>query len=138
MSQFREKWHTVPKWVRIIGYTLLGLVGAAALGIVFGFIVQWLWNALMPGIFSLRPITYWEAVGIVVLARLIFGSFGGGQQEGPGKHGKKPHKGGKMDRECKTDESWKYYDEWWEKEGEQAFESYAQKNKESKTAKEEP
>lgn len=136
MNQIKESWSKTPKWVRIIGYTILGLIGAAALGIVFGFIVQWLWNALMPGIFSLRQITYWEAVGIVVLARLIFGSFGGGHDDGPGKHGKKPCKSGKNSGSGKTDESWKYYDEWWEKEGEQAFESYAEKTKETKTDKE--
>jgi hypothetical protein len=40
------------------------------------FITMLLWNTLMPGIFHLRIISYWEAAGILVLSRLLFG-FGG-------------------------------------------------------------
>ena len=43
-----------------------------------GFIVQWLWNWLLPDIFGLRAITWWEALGLLALSRILFGGFGRG------------------------------------------------------------
>ena len=52
-----------------------------------GFVVQWLWNWLMPGIFGLRSITWLEAFGLLALSRILFGGFGrGGASHGPSKH----------------------------------------------------
>ncbi len=34
-----------------------------------------LWNALIPGIFGLKLIGYWQALGLLVLARILFGGF---------------------------------------------------------------
>jgi hypothetical protein len=45
----------------------------------FGFAVTHLWNYLMPGLFGLRTITFWHAVGLMVLTRLLFGGFGPGR-----------------------------------------------------------
>jgi hypothetical protein len=39
--------------------------------------VQQLWNWLLPSLFGWHPITYWQAVGVLVLCRLLFGSWGG-------------------------------------------------------------
>jgi hypothetical protein len=133
MNRYEGHWHGMPRWTKIVSYVLLGLLGAAALGLVFGFVVQWLWNWLMPGIFHLKEIGYWESVGIVILARLIFGSFGG---EYDGGHASKKQKqrmyAGKKKEGCKN---WQYYDEWWENEGEKAFESYAEREKEKEKDK---
>ncbi len=50
-------------------------------GIVFvgvmGLVIAGLWNALMPAIFQLPPITFWQALGLFLLSRLLFGRFGG-------------------------------------------------------------
>lgn len=43
---------------------------------VFGFVVSRLWNDLMPGLFGLHAITFWQAVGLILLGRLLFGGFG--------------------------------------------------------------
>jgi hypothetical protein len=48
---------------------------------VFGFIVMHLWNWLMPGIFGLHRITYWQGLGLLLLGKILFGGFhrhGGG------------------------------------------------------------
>jgi hypothetical protein len=42
---------------------------------VFGFVVTQLWNYLMPGLFGLRTISFWQAVGLMLLGRLLFGGF---------------------------------------------------------------
>ena len=36
-----------------------------------------LWNWLLPPLFGWRAITFWQAVGILALCRILFGSFGG-------------------------------------------------------------
>jgi hypothetical protein len=53
-------------------FILLGVVAVAGLGEV----VHQLWNHLMPGIFGLGAIGYWQALGLLVLGRLLFGGFG--------------------------------------------------------------
>lgn len=47
---------------------------------IFGFtaIVMWLWNALLPDILGVKEVTYWQAMGILVLSKILFGNFGGG------------------------------------------------------------
>jgi hypothetical protein len=50
--------------------------GIAAL-VVCGFVTAGLWNALMPAIFGLPTIGFWQALGMLVLSRLLFGQFGG-------------------------------------------------------------
>ena len=51
---------------------------------VVSFVVMRLWNALMPSIFGLHTIGYWQALGLLVLSKLLFGGFrpghGGGQR----------------------------------------------------------
>lgn len=39
----------------------------------FGFLTMSLWNALLPIIFHLPVITFWQALGLLLLARLFFG-----------------------------------------------------------------
>lgn len=52
------------------------LVGITVLGI-FSAIVMLLWNLLIPGIFGLISINFWQALGLLILARILFGGFGG-------------------------------------------------------------
>jgi Ca2+/H+ antiporter, TMEM165/GDT1 family len=56
-------------------------LGAAAVA-VFGVVVMTLWNGLMPDLFGWRPIGFWQALGLLILTRLLFGGFRGG----PGRH----------------------------------------------------
>jgi len=66
-----------------------GIARVIAIGIAFaiavvlfillgGLVVQWLWNWLLPDIFGLRQITFWQALGLLALCRILFGSFGRG------------------------------------------------------------
>lgn len=49
----------------------------AMVGLIGG-LVMWLWNWLMPLIFGLPSLTFWQAVGLVVLCRLLVGNVGFG------------------------------------------------------------
>jgi positive regulator of sigma E activity len=51
-----------------------GIALAAALAFVFGLFVMWLWNWLMPAIFGLGQISYWQAWGLLILSHILFKS----------------------------------------------------------------
>ena len=44
---------------------------------LLGFIVMLLWNAILPQVLHTEKITYWQAVGLFVLSRILFFGFGG-------------------------------------------------------------
>jgi hypothetical protein len=56
------------------------VVGGVALFILVAFLLGWvvmsLWNAIMPGIFKLPTIGYWQAIGLFILAHLLIGGHG--------------------------------------------------------------
>jgi hypothetical protein len=54
-----------------------GMILTVGLAFLFGFVVMLLWNWLMPEIFGLGTITYWQAWGLVILAHILFKSFPG-------------------------------------------------------------
>jgi hypothetical protein len=56
-------------------------VGACAL---FGFVVMYLWNWLAPVAFGARTLTFWQALGLLILARILVGGLGG--QSGHSSH----------------------------------------------------
>jgi hypothetical protein len=55
-------------WAFKIGKFLAFLVVMVAL---FGFIVMQLWNVLIPDIFNGPAITFWQAVGLLVLSHIL-------------------------------------------------------------------
>lgn len=55
---------------------------AAVFVLVAGVVVMWLWNALVPDIFGVSEITWLQALGLLVLARLLVGGRGHGGPTG--------------------------------------------------------
>jgi len=41
-----------------------------------GTVVMQLWNWLMPALFGWHPLTFWQALGLLALCRILFGGFG--------------------------------------------------------------
>ncbi len=54
-----------------------GIAVAVGFTFLFGLLVMLLWNWLMPDIFGLRRIDYWQAWGLVLLSHILFKSWGG-------------------------------------------------------------
>jgi len=54
----------------------IGAIGVVAIA-VFGFVVMGLWNWLAPAVFGLRSITFWQALGVLILSKILFGGFRG-------------------------------------------------------------
>lgn len=55
----------------------IGIVAAIAVAVpgllaLCGAATMWLWNGLMPGIFKLPEIGFWQAVGLLVLSQILF------------------------------------------------------------------
>jgi hypothetical protein len=45
---------------------------------LFGELVMHLWNWLLPPLFGWHLITFWQALGLLLLSRILFGSWGAG------------------------------------------------------------
>jgi hypothetical protein len=59
------------------------LVAFLAFITVGGLVVRELWNWLLPSLFGARSVTFWQALGILALSRILFGGFGvGGRGSG--------------------------------------------------------
>jgi hypothetical protein len=61
------------KMIFIAPLAILGMVVFVVIG---GEIVLHLWNWLLPPLFGWRLITFWQALGLLVLCRILFGGFG--------------------------------------------------------------
>lgn len=110
--------------LHIAGMIIFGIIGITGLAILFGFVIMWLWNWLMPEIFGLTTLTYWQAVGLFILFKLLLGGCGSGRSS------KKSHKECKDDskKHSKSDFSkWKHYDQFWEEEGDRLYEEYIER-----------
>lgn len=85
--------HGKYKPAMIGGMIILG-IGFAILLI---FVVMWLWNWLMPDLFELTTITFWQAAGLLLLSKILFGGF---------CHTKKGHSHTKGEFKRKFREKW--------------------------------
>jgi len=117
----------VTKGVKVLVFALF-IIGLFTLAC---YILMRLWNWLMPDIFGLATLTFWQAVGIMIIAKLIFG-FGGG-----GSSSKRSNRSNKW-KERKTRycgplkqnaNDWKQYEQFWKEEGEAAFQAYVERRK---------
>jgi len=64
-------------FLRAFKFALLALIALA----LFGAVVMGLWNALVPALFAGPVIGFWQALGLLVLSKILFGGL-----RGPGGH----------------------------------------------------
>lgn len=78
------------KYGKWIGKGIAFLVVGALLAYLFVLVTQLLWNALVPELFSGPVINFWQAAGLLLLAKILFGFGGkhhrGGSWKGSWKH----------------------------------------------------
>ncbi len=74
MRRFR-----VWKFLRVLAFVVVAIV-------VAGFVVMSLWNWLIPPLVGWRTLTFAQAIGLLVLCRILFGGFRG--RGGPWGHGR--------------------------------------------------
>jgi len=61
-------------WIKRIIFIPIAM--AAGL-FVFGSLVMLLWNAILPAVLGVGIITFWQALGILLLSKILFGGFPG-------------------------------------------------------------
>lgn len=64
------------KWLLIP----IGILAVIVVSYIGGEIVRLLWNWLMPALFGVREVTFWQALGLLALCRILFGGRGGGSR----------------------------------------------------------
>ena len=65
-----------PRVKKMIFIAPLAILAMALFAFIGGEIVLHLWNWLLPPLFGWRQITFWQALGIMVLCRILFGGHG--------------------------------------------------------------
>lgn len=78
------------RWIFVLAP--IALVAFIAIG---GEVVMQLWNWLLPSLFGWRQVTFWQALGLLALCRILFGSLGG---RGSGGSGWRRAKGKRWER----------------------------------------
>jgi hypothetical protein len=68
---------------RLIWMAPLAILGMMIFCWIGGEVVMLLWNWLAPSLFGLREITFWQALGLLALCRILFGGFGLGGGSSP-------------------------------------------------------
>lgn len=63
----RKKWYVLGP-IALVLCVMIGAIGAASVAL--------LWNWLLPPLFGWRQITFWQALGLLILCRMLFGGFG--------------------------------------------------------------
>lgn len=111
MTHYPDKLSRHSRAYLLIVHLAFGLVLAATLALIFGWAVMFLWNAILPAVAPVRALTYWQGVGLLVLARLLVGGLGHGHHGGA-----KGHRHG---------EAWRKYDRWWQEIGQKSFDDYS-------------
>ena len=70
------------KWIWMAPLAILAIPVFIFIG---GELVMHLWNWLLPTLFGWRLITFWQALGLLALCRILFGGWG---SHGPGRPGR--------------------------------------------------
>jgi len=61
---------------KFIVFAPIAIVGFAAFIALGGWVVMSLWNWLLPPLFGFHIIEFWQALGLLLLTRILFGGFG--------------------------------------------------------------
>lgn len=111
MTYYPERLSKHSRTYLVVVHLVALLALACALALAAGYVVMRLWNAIVPSILPAHLITYWQSVGLLVLTRLLFSSFGHGRH--------------KKLKDYRHGEAWRKYDEWWKEVGEHSFSEFS-------------
>jgi hypothetical protein len=71
MWRDQKNYTTHSRAPKFVFYLLAGIFFV----VVFSMVVMWLWNAILPDLIGVHPIRFWQAAGLLVLCRILFGGF---------------------------------------------------------------
>jgi Ca2+/H+ antiporter, TMEM165/GDT1 family len=73
------RWHWFARALKIVTLVVVVLT-------VLGFVVMSLWNALVPELFGGPTLKFWQALGLLLLSRILVGGFKGHGAHGHWRH----------------------------------------------------
>lgn len=79
------------KFTKKIKYGIGWLIAGAFMITIMGFATMYLWNWLIPAVFNGVTVTFWQAIGLLALGKLLTGFGGMGRHTWKGKHSWKGH-----------------------------------------------
>jgi len=115
----------------VIGIIFVAVIVGGLLSLV-GLVVMSLWNLLMPEIFGLPQISMIQAMGLLLLVSIFKGVVTSSSSQSKNNGRAKVTIKGQDVTELFNNEDDKYdekYEKWWDEKGEEAFESYLEKDK---------
>ena len=109
--------HNLGKGEKFVFFALMGTAAVIVFGTLLGLLVQFLWNATLVGLLGVGEITFWQALGVLILAKLFFGF---------GNTGSSPKKSKKKTDDAPDDDPTKEqaFRDYWAQEGKGAYEAY--------------
>lgn len=111
-------------------WTVLGLILAVVLGLILGYLVQFLWNVTLAEMFGFPTISFWQAIGLFILAKFFFGFGAGGSRSERSQKKKSIDQGPKSEdvSELAGDETFRKY---WREEGKESYEAFRRGRREN-------
>ena len=101
-------------WGRMI---LLFIIIAPIAVLIFGSVVMFLWNNALAPVLHVSEVTFWQALGILVLSKILFSSFSGGRgRRHPTWKERITEKWNNMNPEEKEKFKEKWKEHWWKME----------------------
>ncbi len=61
---------------RLLWIAPAAIAGMVLFAFIGGEVVLHLWNWLLPGLFGWKQLTFWQALALLALCRILFGGFG--------------------------------------------------------------
>lgn len=74
---------------KLIWFAPLAILGMVLFTWIGGQVTMLLWNWLAPALFGLPQVTFWQALGLLALCRILFGGFGMGGGSGHRSHSRR-------------------------------------------------
>ncbi len=65
-----------PRFTRLLLIGPLAVLGILLFTFIGGEVVKLLWNWLLPPLFGWAAVTFWQALGLLALCRILFGGSG--------------------------------------------------------------
>ena len=74
MSTYEDRREHRRRYLRrnLIWLVPLGALAGVGLFIGLGFLVAWLWRVTLGDIFGVKPISFWQAWGLMLLSQILF------------------------------------------------------------------
>ena len=128
--------HNLGRGEKFAVFALMGTAAVIVFGSLFGLLVQYLWNATLVSLLGVSEMAFWQAIGVLILAKLFFGFGSGPSRSSSGRRRKSRDsdrdkgRGRGRDRENETERDEQAFTkeqafrDFWEREGKAAYQAY--------------